>query len=153
MNIYRVDDRLVHGQVVENWLAAFSINSIVVVNDEIADDELRKNIMKFAVPENVNIFFIKINEAVGFETDSSKNYLFLFENLKDVLACIEKGFKIDRLNLGGIHFAAGRNFTLGRVIYLNEEECKIIKKLISLGVEVYRQAIPQDTPVGVGDEI
>lgn len=153
MNIFRVDDRLIHGQVVENWIDNFAINVIVVVNDEIANDELRKNIMKFAVPEGVEVLFLKRDDLLGLNIDNTKNYLFLFENLKDVLSSIEKGLKIDKLNLGGIHFATGRNFTLGRVVFLSEEECNILKKLISMGVDVYRQAIPQDPPVEVRGEL
>ncbi len=153
MKIYRVDDRLIHGQVVENWLDFFSINSIVVVNDNIVNDELRKNIMKFAVPPGVDVFFIKTDELVHFQSDDSRNYLFLFENLGDVMKCIDNGAKIDRLNLGGIHFIAGRNFTLGKVVYLSDEDCSILKKLISMGVDVYRQAIPQESPIKVSNEI
>ncbi|MGC8866733.1 MAG: PTS sugar transporter subunit IIB [Elusimicrobiales bacterium] len=153
MKIYRVDDRLIHGQVVENWLDFFSINCIVIVNDDIVSDELRKNIMRFAVPHSVNVFFIKTDELVSFRSDDSKNYLFLFENLRDVMKCIDMGAKIDRLNLGGIHFAHGRNFTLGKVVYLSGEECEILKRLISFGVDVYRQAIPQEIPVNVSKEI
>lgn len=153
MNIYRVDDRLIHGQVVENWLDAFSINVVVVVNDEIANDVLRQNIMRFAVPENVEVFFLSVDSIKNFRFEVNKNYLFLFENLNDVLRCVESGFKIDKLNLGGIHFANGRNFTLGRVVFLSREDCLTIKKLISMGIVIYRQAIPQDTPVEVKAEI
>lgn len=153
MKIFRVDDRLIHGQIVENWLDTFSINVIVVVNDEIAQDELRKNIMKFAVPQDVEVLFLGMEDVIRFKTEDSKNYLFLFENLRDVLISIEKGLKIDRLNLGGIHFINGRNFTLGRVIFLSEEECNILKKLISMGIDIYRQAIPQDPPVEIKEEI
>lgn len=153
MNIYRVDDRLIHGQIVENWLDAFSINVIVVVNDEIAQDSLRQSIMRFAVPEDVEVFFVKVCEVCGFRVDERKNYLFLFANLKDVLLSVENGFKINRLNLGGIHFADGRNFTLGKVVFLSDDECFIIRKLLSQGIDIYRQAIPQEKPVEVKDEI
>ena len=153
MNIYRVDDRLIHGQVVENWLNAFSIDVIVVVNDEIVSDELRKNIMRFAVPEGVEVFFVKTDEVKDFSTDPNRNCLFLFETLSDVIKSLEKGFKIDRLNLGGIHFSSGRNFTLGKVVFLNDDDRLILRKILSMGIDVYRQAIPQETPVNIRDDI
>lgn len=151
MNIYRVDDRLIHGQVVENWLNIFEIDVIVVVNDEVADDTLRQNIMRFAVPDGIEVYFLHVNDVVCFSIDERKNYLFLFENLKDVLASVERGFKIDRLNLGGIHFSHNRNFTLGRVVFLSDEEMEILRKLISMNIVVYRQSVPQEKPFVVNE--
>ncbi|MCX7905255.1 MAG: PTS sugar transporter subunit IIB [Elusimicrobiales bacterium] len=153
MNIYRVDDRLIHGQVVENWLETFSINFIVVINDSVASDELRQNIMRFAVPENVCVLFVRVDEVSKIHFDKEKNYLFLFENLKDVERAVENGLKIDKLNLGGIHFMSGRNYTLGKVIFLSDDECNLLKKLLSMGIDIYRQSIPQESPVEVKEEI
>jgi mannose/fructose/N-acetylgalactosamine-specific phosphotransferase system component IIB len=149
MIIFRVDDRLIHGQVVENWIPTFGISSVIVANDLISDDELRKNIMKFSIPSNVKIDFLKIDDLKGINFDERKNYLVLFENLRDVWRAVLEGVKIDELNIGGIHYAKGRNFSFGKVMFLSDEEKEILKKLSSYGVSVYLQPIPQEKKVKV----
>ncbi|MBP7795647.1 MAG: PTS sugar transporter subunit IIB [Elusimicrobiales bacterium] len=153
MIIFRVDDRLIHGQVVENWLSAFSINHIVVSSKAAVNDELKKNIMKFSVPDGVLLDFIDPIGLNKFIFDDKKNYLVLFESLEDVILSVDSGFRIERLNLGGIHYAKGRNFSMGRVLFLSEAERNILKKLIDVGVDVYMQSIPQETSVKLRGDI
>jgi len=149
MIIFRVDDRLIHGQVVENWIPTFGISNVIVANDLISDDEFRKNIMKFSIPSNVKIDFLKIDDLKGINFDEMKNYLVLFENLRDVWRAVLERVKIDELNIGGIHYAKGRNFSFGKVMFLSDEEKEILKKLSSYGVSVYLQPIPQEKKVKV----
>lgn len=149
MIIYRTDDRLVHGQIVEGWVPFYNINSIVVVSDEIADDGLRKAIFKVATPMDVEIDFLKLSEILSYYFVEERNYLVLFQSLYDVLRVLNLGFKIDRLNLGGIHYAKGRDISLGKAVFLSEEEKKLLDEIISKGVDVYMQAIPQEKEVRV----
>ncbi|MEF3280283.1 MAG: PTS sugar transporter subunit IIB [Elusimicrobiota bacterium] len=147
MIIFRVDDRLVHGQVVEGWLGTFNIKGLVIANDEVFKDEAIKSIMRFSTPKSVELIFSQVSllKEVSFNPD--ENYMVLFRSLEDVIKAIENGVKIDRLNLGGIHYAKGRNFSFGRALFLSEEEKKILNKIISMGVEIYMQAIPQEKMV------
>lgn len=153
MVIIRVDDRLIHGQVVENWIPTFSITDVIVVNDDISSDELRKNIMRFSVPDDINIYFMKVEDLKGITFENTKNYLILFENLHDVYKAIENGFKIEELNIGGIHHAKGRNFSFGKVMFLSEEEKELLKKINSYGINVYFQPIPQEKKIKVAEVI
>jgi len=153
MMIIRVDDRLIHGQVVENWIPTFSITDVIVVNDDISSDELRKNIMRFSVPDDINIYFMKVEDLKGITFENTKNYLILFENLHDVYKAIENGFKIEELNIGGIHYAKGRNFSFGKVMFLSEEEKELLKKINSYGINVYFQPIPQEKKIKVAEII
>jgi mannose/fructose/N-acetylgalactosamine-specific phosphotransferase system component IIB len=153
MIIFRVDDRLIHGQVVENWLGTFEINHIIVSSSNIINDDLRKNIMKFSVPENILLDFISPAELVKFCFNNNKNYLVLFESLDDVISSVNGGLNIDRLNLGGIHYARGRNFSMGRVIFLSDKEKSILKELVSKNIDVYMQSIPQEASIKVTDNI
>jgi mannose/fructose/N-acetylgalactosamine-specific phosphotransferase system component IIB len=150
MIIYRVDDRLIHGQVVENWLGTFKIKNVVVVSDSIVEDELRKNIMRFSTPQDAELDFVKVEDVKSFNFDNSKNYMVLFEGLDDVLRAIRSGLKIDKLNLGGIHYAKGRDISLGRALFLSENEKNILKEIVENNVDVYMQAIPQENKVRVG---
>jgi len=149
MVIVRVDDRLIHGQVVENWIPTFSITNVVVVGDELFSDELRKNIMKFSVPDDVNLYFIKVEDLKNVAFENEKNYLILFENLHDLKRAIDNNFKVDEINIGGIHYAKGRNFSFGRVMFLSEEEKEILKEISLSGINIYFQTIPQEKKIKV----
>ena len=147
MVLIRVDDRLVHGQVVENWIPTFSITDVVVVSDAVVDDELRKNIMRFSVPDDVDIYFIKVDELKTLSFETKRNYLILFENLYDIKRAIENRFEIKEINIGGIHYAKGRNFCFGKLIFLSDEEKEILREINSLGIDLYFQPIPQEKRV------
>ncbi|MCX7648418.1 MAG: PTS sugar transporter subunit IIB [Elusimicrobiales bacterium] len=153
MIIFRVDDRLIHGQVVENWLGAFNIKHILVVNDGVKKDELRRNIMRFSTPENIELDFLDVSGISNFVFNENKNYIVLFETLEDVLSAVKSGLKIEKLNLGGIHYAKGRNFSLGKAIFLSDSECAVLRELVSRGIDIYMQAIPQEDGVKVGTDI
>jgi len=149
MIIIRVDDRLIHGQVVENWIPTYSITDVIVVNDEISSDELRKNIMRFSTPDDVNIYFINVSDLRNLNFSNEKNYLILFENIFDIERAIENNFKMDEINIGGIHYAKGRNFSFGKVMFLSDEEKDILRKISSTGINVYFQPIPQEKKIKV----
>lgn len=149
MIIFRVDDRLIHGQVVENWLSNFKINCVIVANDEVYSNDLSRNIMRFSTPEDIDINFIEVDKLKNFNFDKNKNYMVLFKGLQDVERVVKEDFRIERLNLGGIHYAKGRNFSMGKALFLSDEEKAILKNLIDKGVNIYMQAIPQEKEVPI----
>lgn len=153
MIIYRVDDRLIHGQVVENWLPTYNINTVVIVSEDVLNDEMKKNIMRFSTPQDVEIEYLKPEDLPDYKFNQEKNYLVLFPSLDEVMKVVDKGFKIEKLNLGGIHYAKGRNFTFGKAIFISDEECKILKYLKSKGVYIYAQTIPQEKERSLEEDI
>ena len=62
----RVDNRLVHGQIIETWLPFTKSRMIVVANDELSHDELRQEIMGLAIPAHVEKAFVSVAEAAMF---------------------------------------------------------------------------------------
>ncbi|MEW5951109.1 MAG: PTS sugar transporter subunit IIB [Elusimicrobiota bacterium] len=150
VELLRVDDRLVHGQVVEGWVPELKINEIAVISDEIFSDEIRKSIMRFSVPENVNLIFLKVEEAAENlevkQEDGSLRVLALFSNLKDAYETLKKMKTVKTLNIGGIHYSAGKNFSLGKAIFLSEEDCFNLRKIDELGVKIEGRGVPHDKP-------
>lgn len=150
IELLRVDDRLVHGQVVEGWVPELKINEIIVVSDEIFSDEVRKTIMRFSVPENVNLVFLKVSEAAKKleekQKDETLRALALFSNLSDAYETLKEMKTAKALNIGGIHYSAGKNFSLGKAIFLSETDCSNLKKIDSLGVKIEGRGVPHDKP-------
>lgn len=148
--LYRVDDRLVHGQVVEGWVPHLKADELAVVSDEIAADELRTTIMRFATPEGVDLKIMTVEAACAYLPEaeaSQKRVLLLLPGLSEALALTGCGIKIPSLNIGGMHFSAGKNFSIGKAIFLSDEDCSSLRKLSAAGVTIEGRGVPSDSPV------
>ncbi len=148
--LYRVDDRLVHGQVVEGWVPHLQAEELAVVSDEIAGDEMRRAIMRFATPEGVDLKLMTVAEAAVYLPEAEKSprkVLLLLPGLAEALALVNKGFKIPTLNIGGMHYSAGKNLSIGKAIFLNNEDCAALKALAAAGINIEGRGVPSDTPM------
>jgi PTS system mannose-specific IIB component len=154
--LYRVDDRLVHGQVVEGWLPHLRAEELAVVSDEIAGDEMRRTIMRFATPEGVDLKIMTVAEASAYLPEAEKaerKVLLLLPGLTEALALARKGLKIPSLNIGGMHYSAGKNLSIGKAIFLNEEDCAALKALDAAGITIEGRGVPTDRPVDLIEAI
>jgi mannose/fructose/N-acetylgalactosamine-specific phosphotransferase system component IIB len=148
--LYRVDDRLVHGQVVEGWVPHLQVEELAVVSDEIAVDELRTTIMRFATPEGVDLKILTVAEACAYLPEaqaSARRILLLLPGLAEALALTGCGLRLPSLNIGGMHFSAGKNLSIGKAIFLSDEDCAALRKLSASGVVIEGRGVPSDTPL------
>ncbi len=154
--LYRVDDRLVHGQVVEGWVPHLRAEELAVVSDDIAVDEMRKVIMRFATPEGVDLKILTVKEAAAYLPEAEKTerkVLLLLPGLAEALSLAEKGLKIPSLNIGGMHYSAGKNLSIGKAIFLNDEDCSALKALSAAGIEIEGRGVPSDKPLNLMEAI
>ncbi len=154
--LYRVDDRLVHGQVVEGWVPHLRAEELAVVSDEIAGDEMRRAIMRFATPEEVDLKIMTVAEAAAYLPEAQKSerkVLLLLPGLAEALALSKDGVKIPSLNIGGMHYSAGKNVSIGKAIFLNDEDCSALKALAAAGITIEGRGVPTDKPVDLIEAI
>lgn len=154
--LYRVDDRLVHGQVVEGWVPLLHAEELAVVSDEIAGDEMLRTIMRFATPEGVDLKVMTVAEAVAYlpgAEKSERKVLLLLPGLAEAVTLTEKGIKIPSLNIGGMHYSAGKNLSIGKAIFLNDQDCAALKVLAAAGIAIEGRGVPSDTPLNLMEAI
>ena len=154
--LYRVDDRLVHGQVVEGWVPLLKAEELAVVSDEIAADEMRQTIMRFATPEGVDLKIMTVAAAEAYLPEAEKSerrVLLLLPGLAEAVALSRNGVKIPSLNIGGMHYSAGKNLSIGKAIFLNEEDCAALKTLSAAGIEIEGRGVPSDKPLNLMEAI
>lgn len=153
IELLRVDDRLIHGQVVEGWVPELKINEMIVVSDEVFSDQMRKNIMRFSLPENIELIFLEVTKASEkleeIQKDTSIRALVLFSNLSDAYEVIKNMKTAKVLNIGGIHYSAGKNFSLGKAIFLSESDCLDLKRIDKLGIKIDARAVPHEKPFDI----
>jgi len=143
-SLFRVDDRLIHGQVVEGWARPLSVTTIIVANDRIANDASQKLIFEFAVPPEIKTIFSTIdnmtNELPLIENESSRTII-LFSTIDDVYKLVDNGFKLDKLNLGGMRSVENK-MKLSQTVFVSTTEIKILNMLLKKGIDINIQSVP-----------
>src|ERR1700690_3540798 len=103
IQLIRIDDRLIHGQVVVGWVKALGIQRLVVVNDAIAKNTMQKTLMEMAVPAGLKVSFYSVADAVPACRQEGEKVrgLLLFSNPADVVAFLDQGGVLSSINVGG----------------------------------------------------
>lgn len=142
--LYRVDERLIHGQVVVGWSNRLKVDQIVLANDQVASNPWERELYLACVPPEIKAAILPVEVAVdrilnnGYEKERG---LVLVDSPFDILRMAEKGVKIGWLNVGGVHFKTGRTKVLP-YLFLSSEEISAFKKIISLGIRCECRDVP-----------
>lgn len=149
LHLVRVDDRLIHGQVIAVWLRALGAEVIVVVDDATAQDEFLSEVLELAAPEGVEVEVHSVADAIQPIKELAASDIGTFVLMKTpevALRLVEAGAPITLLNVGGIGAAEGRT-TLYRNISANEAERESMRELERRGVKVELRMVADATPV------
>ncbi|MDN6751442.1 MAG: PTS sugar transporter subunit IIB [Staphylococcus equorum] len=144
----RVDDRLIHGQVMTAWLQYTGGNHIVIVDDNTASDEFTKEIMAMAVPEGIGLDVFSKGEAIDgiSRLDENKKIIILTKTPEVFLYLIENDITIEKIIIGGMGANKNRK-KLYKNIATTEDEKEDIKKLVTKGIDVQIQVVPDEKAV------
>lgn len=151
--LYRVDDRLIHGQVVVGWGSRLHPDRYVVVDDALADAEWEQELYVLGVPEGTDVEFATVEEArksLEAWSDSELGTVILFRSLESVVRLSTAGGLRGReVNLGGIHHKPGRTRVLS-YLYLDDADRNRLRTLEDREVRVTARDLPGSTRVGLG---
>lgn len=142
--LVRVDDRLVHGQVVVGWGRALGARRIVLVDDEIAAHDWERDLYRMGVPPDMAIEFASVADAAGRVAEWEASAHPTIVVLGEVAAAVrfsELAPQVTRVNLGGIHQGPGRRQRLPYVFMSDAEACEL-QRLAARGIEVTAQDVP-----------
>jgi PTS system mannose-specific IIB component/fructoselysine and glucoselysine-specific PTS system IIB component len=143
--LFRVDERLIHGQVVVGWGAELHPDRIVVVDDEIATSQWEQELYAMGLPTEVTPMFEDVRAArehlPGWRSDGER-VLVLTRDVATMHKLAEGGvMRGDEVNIGGIHYAPGREAILPYV-YLSGDEIEHINALAGEGVRITARDLP-----------
>ncbi|OCG03932.1 PTS system mannose/fructose/N-acetylgalactosamine-transporter subunit IIB [Gilliamella sp. wkB112] len=149
INLVRIDDRLIHGQVTTVWTKEAKAERIIVVSDEVAHDEIRSTLVKQAAPPGIKVSVITIEKAaavyknVKYENDT---VFYLFSNPTDVLRLIEAGVPIKDVNIGGMSFKTGKK-QITKAVSVDEKDVSAFRKMNEMGVNLCLKVVITDPAV------
>lgn len=144
----RIDDRLIHGQVVTTWVNAYDIEQIIVVNDKIAGDKTQKNILTMAAPQGIKVhaFGVKEFAEIAQTNPIKRRTMLLFTTSIDVYDLVRGGVEIKELNIGGMRYQEGRQ-TITKAVAVTPQEREAFKKLLEGGMKGTIQMVPKEPAV------
>ena len=144
--LIRIDDRLIHGQVVEGWLPVLGASRIIVVSDAAAADAMQRQLMRLALPEAVALDVLPVSAAVAAVRAAAaapEKALVLAPGPAEILALLEGGLELESVNVGGLHHQAG-HLRIGRAIFLSEADHKALTAIARRGVRLEGRAVPSE---------
>lgn len=151
----RIDDRLIHGQVMTSWLNYTQANKIMVIDDEVAADPFMKNVLKSAVPSNIGLGVFSIERAVerllkGFKDND--RVIILVKYPKTLYQLMKNGVIFEYINIGGMGANINRSKFYKNISASNEER-KMLKEMIENNCKIEIRIIAEDSSIDVAKYI
>ena len=155
ISLLRIDDRLIHAQVVIGWGAALHPDRIVIADDRVAGSELEKSLYMAAPPPEIKVSILSIEETVkqleGGVFDKEKIFL-LVSHPESILKLLSLGLEVDTVNVGGLHYAEGKVKILDNV-YLDEGERAALRELVKRGITLESRSLPDSESVILNSKV
>lgn len=145
LELFRIDDRLIHGQVVVGWGQPCSLGFLVLVDDEVAASEWEQELYKMGVPPEMDLYFDSVESAARriaeYRADRRTGML-LTGDIATMQRLVAVAPGIGAVMVGGIHHKPGRA-ARQRYVFLTPEEEARLRALAASGVTVVAQDVPQ----------
>lgn len=151
--VARIDDRLIHGQVVIGWGRPYEIGRVVLVDAEVAASDFEQDLYRMAAPDGIAVEFLAPDDAPArlAELAAGPERVLVLTGTVTAMADLARAFDgIRAVNVGGVHAGPGRREYL-RFVYLTDAELADLQSLAAAGVAVSAQDLPTSPPVDVGD--
>jgi PTS system mannose-specific IIB component len=152
--LVRVDNRLLHGQILETWIPRLGIGEIVVADDEAAASPLARAAMMLCAPPGVPVRVEALRDVPWAQLAAAPGeVLVLVRDVPALLAARAAGLVPEiarRVNVGNVHFAPGRR-PVSPSVFLTDGEVRALRALSAEGYDVEARAIPSEPPTGIAE--
>lgn len=149
MHILRVDDRLIHGQVVAGWARPLGINVLILASDMICDDEWACNAYRLAIPEEIEFHCVHLdgcNEIVG--TLGDKDHMIIVASVREAHCLLKQGLDIHEVYIGGLSYHDGTR-EIASYIHLTSDDIEAVAQLFQMGIKVTGKQLPNSSTIDV----
>ena len=157
LDLVRIDDRLVHGQVVIGWGTYLNTTKIILCSDTIALSELESELYKGAeetAPHPLSVEILTQEQTINELTINSLKgkIILLVDTPQELLKLITCGLTIPKVNVGGMHYKAGKR-ALAPYIYVDENDIHCFKKILQLGIQLEGKDVPTGKAIDISKKI
>lgn len=154
ITLVRVDNRLLHGQILEAWVPRLGVDQVVIADDEAARSPLAQAAMTLCVPPELPVRIAGVRGLDYAALAAGRHrVLLLVRDPAGLAAAREAGLTsafAPKVNLGNVHFGAGRR-PVTPSVFLSEEDLATLRRLAADGFEIEARAIPSESPAGMAE--
>ena len=147
----RIDDRLIHGQVVVGWGSVLNPDRILLSSDEVAAVEWQRTIYLSAVPDHLHASVLTLDDTIKALTTNEfgdEKVLLLVDSPRSIIYLVDNGVKVTEVNVGGMHFKPGKN-QISPFIFVDEKDIADFRVLCGKGIKLEGRDVPTRTPVDI----
>ncbi len=147
----RVDDRLIHGQILESWLPYLKAQCVVVANDALAEDQFQMAILSMAVPERIKLRMVNVDSVKDLVEDpelSGKTTLVIVSSVMDAYRIVQNDAISWKINLGNMR-SSEADKQLMYSFWVNREDIIMLKEMLSKGVSINLQSVPREKEIDI----
>lgn len=155
ITLARIDDRLIHGQVTTVWSKVANAQRIIICNDAVYNDEVRRTLLRQAAPPGMKVNVVNLEKAVAVYHNpqyQNESVFYLFTNPQDVLTMVQQGVKIATLNIGGMAWRPGKK-QLSKAVSLDQTDIDAFRQLDQLGVILDLRVVASDPSINILDKL
>ncbi|SEJ82403.1 PTS system, mannose-specific IIB component [Propionispira arboris] len=146
----RIDDRLIHGQVMTAWMKTRPAKRILVIDDKVAADAFMIEVIELAAPTGVKVDVYSCDQAIEALKNGIDTPTILLAKVPDTYKrLMDGGIALGEINLGGMGMAPGRK-TLYKNIAASEVERSVMKGFLAQGIDIKIQIIPSENCIEIG---
>lgn len=148
----RVDDRLIHGQIVQAWLPELNVDEVVIAFSKENESRLNQGLLRLSLPYEYDLAVLDSAAAARHTTESDRRIFLLMGSLKEAAELIQNGVQFKSINIGGMHFKDGAQ-KLADNVFLDQEDKRFLKLIRDLGINIETRAVPSSPSVSVAGAI
>lgn len=140
----RIDDRLIHGQVTVGWSEQLRPDRIILANNAIAADSWQTRVYSSTVPPDIKVSILPVAKTAATLADldqSEERVLLLTGSPEEMAELVRIGVPIEEVNVGGLHFSAGKREMLP-FVYVDRQDLKAFSRLLEMGATLSAQQVP-----------
>ncbi len=155
IKLARVDFRLMHGQVVTNWIKQVSADAILIVDDKLASDKFLAQVFLMAAPPGIKISIKSMKKAIQGAKEgryNGLNLLVLFKSIESAKRAYENGFPLESLQVGGLGNGSNK-VMISNEIFLSKEEAEMLENMKNKGLKITLQVTPKDPMIDIEEAL
>lgn len=144
----RVDDRLIHGQVVQAWLPELNVDEVLIPCSKNRASLLNETLLRLSLPYEYKLTVLDSHACMQYARQSSRRIFILTGTVQELADLIEDGLQIKSINIGGMHFKENAQ-KLADNVFLDEQDKHFLKIIDGLGIRIETRSVPSAKSISV----
>lgn len=146
IQLARIDDRLIHGQVATVWVKMLNVERILVVSHEVTRNPMRKTMLMQAAPPGIKVNVItpeRLVENFNHPLFMNVKVMLLFTNPLEVVQVVKGGVILSSVNVGGMSYTSGKKM-ISNFVAVDEKDVEAFYYLSDKGIEIETRKVIAD---------